>query len=159
VSDPSDLAARTWAGDWGGRVVAHFRALGYSSVAEFLERNPAEPYLALADRLGDDMAAFQLERVQFEDAQRSGTVRRAAMDSLARDVNDQLPGGWPDDSTGHFGVARVYATWATRLEMTDAGLKALADAVWAALSPPAGWLPTREDDPLITAAFDRGWPP
>jgi hypothetical protein len=142
-------------------VAARVRALGYPSVTAFLESIPAEPYLAAADRLGGDVAAIQLERVHLEEAQRAGTVRRAAIDSFVREVNYHLPGGWPHNPTGHFRVASVYATWTTRLQMTNADMKPKADAVWAALttlSPPAGWLPTRVDDPLVVTAFNRGWP-
>ncbi|WP_145234368.1 NUDIX hydrolase [Urbifossiella limnaea] len=162
MNDASDRATRTWSGDWRNRVIVRVRALGYPSVAAFLESIPAETYKAASDRLGDDVAPIQLELAQFAEARRSGTVRAAAMDSLVREATQHIPGGWPDDPVGHFGLGGVYVCWAIRVEDVQVALRAKADAVWAALtalSPPAGWLPTRVDDPLIVAAFDSGWPP
>lgn len=161
MSDPYDIAKRTWSGDWRARVAARVSALVYPSVMAFLESIPAVPYVAAADQLADDVAAIQLERMQFEEALRAGSVRQAAIDSVVRDANYHLPGGWPANPSGHFHVAGVYADWVTRLMGIQADLEAKGKAVWAALtalSPPAGWLPTRVDDPLIVAAFERGWP-
>jgi hypothetical protein len=112
-----------------------------------------------AERLGDDVAAFQLEWMHFEEGKND--IRRLAMDSLARDVKSHLPAGWRHGTKGDFDTAGAYADWVVRLEQQQPEIKPKAKAVWAALEelhPPVGWLPSGPDDPFIVDAFSRGWP-
>jgi hypothetical protein len=126
-----------------------------------MARFPGQPYTVLAERLGGDVAALQLEWMQYEEAEAKGSLRDAAMDSLARDLHAYLPNGWRNGAKEDFDTSSAFAVWATRLEQRSANVKAYANAVWdalEALSPPAGWSPTGPDDPLVKQAFLLGWP-
>ena len=60
-----------------------------------------------------------------------------------------------------FQTSGVYADWMTLLREYEPNIEDRADAVWAALrdlSPPTGWHPIGPDDPIIVAAFAKGWP-
>jgi hypothetical protein len=127
---------QTWIGDWRQRIRERIHSLGTERVTDFLERHPAEPYFKVARRLGNDVAAVQLARMQFEEASDRDEVRQVAMDGFSREVVENLKRGW--------------------------GVGPKGDAVWNSLKeiqPPRGWLPSGPNDPLIQAAFARGWPP
>ena len=151
-----------WNGDWRRRVRERVRALGCTSVTEFLSRFPGEPYLKTAERLGDGTAALQLEWIHFAEAASERDKRRAAMDSLVRDLHAYLPSGWATGTNADFNTARVFATWATRTGQQVPGTELKAKAVWDALKqmkPHTGWLPSDSTDSLLSRAFERGWPP
>jgi hypothetical protein len=149
-----------WGGNWRVKLTSRLRALGCTSVTEALASFPAEPYIQVAQSLGDDVAALQLEWIQFEEAKRVGRVRQVAMDSLVRDLNRYLPDGWRG-AKGDFDTASVFGTWATRLEQNMPELEPRARAVWKALKalhPPLSWSPAGPGDPFIVEAFSQGWP-
>jgi hypothetical protein len=68
--------------------------------------------------------------------------------------------------------ASAFAEWHSKLRCDKAiageeafdehgvEMSARGDTVWNALQElaPKGWLPESSDDPIIVAAFDRGWP-
>jgi hypothetical protein len=130
-------------------------------MTELLGRFPGEPYIRVAERLGENVAALQLEWMHFGEATARGEVRRAAMDSLARDLNAYIPNGWRHGAKGDFDTARAFASWATRLEQYMPELKSKANAIWdtlEAIKPQAGWSPSGPDDDMIAQAFSIGWP-
>src|SRR5262249_59355309 len=104
-----DRGQRTWAGDWRARLLARLHAQGLDTVAAFLARHPGEPYVRVARRLGDDVAAMQLMLLQFEEAEDADRLRRAAMDGLARELADCLRRGWGRGMHVKFNAARAYA--------------------------------------------------
>jgi hypothetical protein len=118
--------------------------------------------MKLVETLSDDVAAAQLEQVQFEDAAKSRlSLREAAMDALPRDLNYYLPDGWRHGARNDFETSRAFAVWATRIDLIAPTLKQRVDDTWAALEilqPPVGWKPTGPTDPIIAAAFAKGWP-
>jgi hypothetical protein len=86
------------------------------------------------------------------------------MDGFSREVVENLKRGWGVGRHADFRTAGVYAGWMALLEFrADAPqLRPKGDAVWNSLKeiqPPRGWLPSGPNDPVIQAAFARGWPP
>lgn len=156
-----DRNGQAWQGDWRVKILSRLRKLGFDTLTDFLARFPAEPYTAVAERLGDDVAAFQVEWIHYEEAKRIDRVRLAAMDSLARDLRFHLTTGWRGGIRGDFNTAGAYADWIVRLEQQQTDIKPKAKAVWDALEelhPRVGWSPSGPDDSLIVSAFARGWP-
>jgi len=156
-----DKGDRIWGGDWRAKLLSHLQQAGFDTVTDFLAQFPAEPYVELAERLGADVAALQLEWMQFEEARCRGGIRFAAMDSLPRELRYHLPGGWRGGTKGDFDTSGAYADWVVRLGQQAPDVEPKAKAVWAALEelrPPLGWLPTGPNDSFIVDAFLRGWP-
>jgi hypothetical protein len=161
-----ERARRTWEGDWRARIRERVRNIGFGSVSQFLAAFPTQYYTDVADRLGE-VAAIQLEVVQFDEAESPTSFREACKDSLVRDLNHYLTSGWEGGTKGNFPSASACATWKGRVGGTsrnvgaDPGRERLAKAVWDCLEqlkPPLGWLPKTADDPLIAAALEKGWP-
>jgi hypothetical protein len=156
-----DTSNKVWAGDWRKRVFSRIRATGYETITDFLAKSPADSYFDLAERLGEDVAALQLQWMQFGEANDERSIRFAAMDSFVREITYHLPKGWKQDAKSDFDTAGVYADWIGRIQEKQGELRPKAQAVWDALkkaSPPIGWLPKGPDDPLIVSAFQQGWP-
>ncbi len=153
---------RVWTSDWKRKVYIRLCAAEADSVTEWLSRYPGVPYLELADVLGADVAAIQIEMLHMEEAIQRRDLRSAAIDSLIRDFSEYLPNGWKEQPDGDFDTASVYATWATRITQADSRLEEITLKVWRHLkqmSPPKGWMPEGLDDRLINAAFDAQWHP
>jgi hypothetical protein len=152
---------RAWVHDWKDKLATRVAAEGFNTMSELLAKCPGEPYLTIADRLGDDVAAAQIEWMHFKEAIKCGQLRAAAMDSLARDIRSHLPAGWQQAAKGHFHTAGARADWIVRIEQADANVRSKAIAVWISLeksNPPVGWKPSGPEDALIVAAFHSGWP-
>lgn len=157
----NDQNRRIWTSDWKRKVYIRLCAADADSVTEWLSRYPGVPYLELADVLGSDVAAFQIEMLHVEEAQQRRDLRRFALDSLARDIHEYLRNGWKVQIAGDFETAAAFGTWTTRLIGAEPKLRPFIDAVWKDLNqspPPAGWLPSGADDPVLVAAFGRAWP-
>jgi hypothetical protein len=157
---------RTWEGDWRARILSRLSSLGFQTVFEFLQQFPCEAYVKLARRLGDDVAAIQLECLQFDEAASTGYVQQAALDSLIRDLFWHLTDGWEGCAKGNFATSGAYVDWLGRLEgssrnrQTNCELREKGQRVWNVLEqlqPPIGWLPVGLDDPYLAAAFATGW--
>jgi hypothetical protein len=159
--DSADAGQRVWGGNWQAKLRSKLHSLGCENIHDFLVRYPAESYLKLAKRLGEDIAALQLIWMQFDEAVRDKQFREAAKDCLTREVTAHLKRGWGKGVRIDFHTAGVYADWIGELTRVEPQARPLADAVWKALKelqPPEGWLPASPDDPLIVSAFDEGWP-
>jgi len=153
----------TWSTGWEKRLQNRVHALGCQSIGEYLEEYPGEPYVAVAERLGDDVAAIQLSRMQIQEIRDQREFRHVAMDSLAREISAHLPDGWQrcsplprveeaqtlwkhlaalggrtltDEETNRrieFQMSGVYAYWVVLLQKYDPKVDAQANAVWHAL--------------------------
>ena len=151
--------ARTWSGDWHGRILERVRQRGFNSASEFAAERTGASLIALADELGqEDIAAAQLRSVLVEEATHTNTVPRLLRDLLVRELRGALPRGWvcPLGDESRSRVAGAVADWWAELKehliegaTFDAG-RALLDADLA-----AGWLPEGPDDPVIVAFVDR----
>lgn len=152
----------TWTADWATRLRARVRDHGAETISDFLKMHPAVPYTEVVKRLAPWVAAMQLSRLQMEEARDQGTLREAAMDSLARNLNE-LPEGWVADSVTESRAAGAAAHTTTAVEIDGRSPQFRSHLLEVykalkALQPPVGWRPSGANDPLIQAAFDRGWP-
>ncbi len=153
----------TWSADWQGRLRNRVHALGCESIGEYLGKYPGEPYVAVAKRLGDNVAAMQLSQMQIQEIRDERQFRWVAMDSLAREISANLPNGWQRSSPPprieegqtlwkhlaafgsrtlteeethqriEFQLSGVYAYWVVLLQKYDPQVDARANAVWDAL--------------------------
>ncbi len=177
------ISSTAWTGNWQARALTGLNSRGYASILDYLRDNPAKPYLAVAEELGPDIVAMHLVRMEFEDAEREGHLRWAAMDCLARELREVFPNGWgkvhkppkrspianerqdeideTDEERIQFQKAKAIGIWVAMVGQVPTNAKPCLRAVWAALQelcPPVGWLPQGPDDPLIVGAFEKGWP-
>jgi len=152
-----------WQGNWKKRILDRLHAQGFSKLTDYLRQRPAVPYSEIADLLGrDEVAAFHVEWLHFEEAVKHGQLRQAAIDSLVREISYHLPNGWKEETKGDFDTASVWADWIVRLESYSDNVQPLASAVWNELldsHPPAGWRPQAVEDHRILRAFEVAWPP
>jgi hypothetical protein len=156
--------AKTWSGDWHGRILERVHQRGFETVTQYADQHPGVCLLALADELGsDDVAAAQIKSVLVQEAIRTRTVPRVLRDLFVRELRRSLPQGWkyPLDDASRSEVAGALAHWQTELEVEDhldcfddeSTFKAGQDLLNAEL--PTGWLPAGPDDPVVTAFVDR----
>jgi hypothetical protein len=151
--------AKTWSGDWHGRILERVHQRGFETVTQYTDQHPGVSLLVLADELGqDDVAAAQIQSILVEEAIRTRTVPRVLCDLLVRELRDRLPQGWkyPLDDESRSEVAGAFAGWKTELEEhldRHAALAAGKDLLNAEL--PTGWLPEGPEDPVIVAFVDR----
>src|SRR5437879_1237618 len=89
-----DAPEETWKENWAERILVRLQELGFDSVAAFLAGFPSEPYVDVVKRIAPWVVAMQLSRLQMQEAKHEKRLRKAAMDSLARDLNWRLPNGW-----------------------------------------------------------------
>jgi hypothetical protein len=153
----------TWDADWQKRIFIHLREKGYETINDFLRHFPAEPYVDVANRIAPWVAAMQLSRLQMQEAKHQGTIRGAAMDSIARNLNWRLPAGWAIDDKSVSEAAGAFANTSTSvvIDGQSAEFKSRIREIYQALKalqPPNGWRPIGANDPLIQEAFERGWP-
>lgn len=161
-----------WSGDWQNRLLKRIRAMGYRNVTDYLEAHPGVPYHDVAKDLGRplpdgkgcDIAAIQIQGLQYLEAVAHGKLREFAMDSLVRILRDHLRRkGWNEGVHAKFNRACAYAAWCGLVSQSgeDEAAKMCAAKTWEALeqlSPPQGWRPSSPDDPYVVAAFNKGWP-
>ena len=102
-----EISSKVWESDWRKKVMTRIRAAGCATVTEYLASSPKESYLKAAAKLGDDVAAFQLEWIQFDEATDPKSFRTAAMDSLVREMDRHLLEGWKQESGTDFDTARA----------------------------------------------------
>lgn len=153
--------SRAWDGNWRARLVGRIQEFGFENAAEFLASIPGIPYPEAANRLGNDVASFQLEWLHFEKGTNENTIRLLAMDSLPRDLSSHLKHGWRGGTKGDFDTSGAYADWTVRIGQCNEDFEAKAKLVWGELEklqPRIGWLPAGPTDPLVVEAFRRGWP-
>jgi hypothetical protein len=153
-----------WTSDWRSIIRSRVRPHGAETFADFAQRHPQIPYVKLARLLGAGVVAAQLEMMQFEEAKAGGFLREAAKDALCRTIHRHIKRGWRVGIHSQRATAGAYAEWLTLIEFEAScpDLVSTAKAAWGALEalePPSGWLPSGAADPLILAAFDKGWPP
>jgi hypothetical protein len=151
-----------WQGNWKKRLLDRLQGRGFATLTDYLRQKPGVPYLEIADLLGkEDVAAFHVEWLHFEEAVRHDEFRELAIDSLVREISHHLPDGWKEEAKGDFNTASVWGDWIVRLENYSNNIKPIASAVWTELSnshPPAGWKPQAAEDHRIVRAFDAAWP-
>ncbi|QDE93641.1 NUDIX hydrolase [Myxococcus xanthus] len=140
-----------WRGNIKARLYERVRERGYDSLTAFAEARPAVPLYALADELGNDVAAVQLLSGLLAEAERSKKVTRFVRDVLVRLLSQSLPNGWPDvlDDANRFKVAKALGSWTAYTPETHEERARLVGDALLANPPPAGWRPLGPDDELL----------
>ncbi len=134
---------------------------GYRTLADYLNATPGMPYITLAKDLGNNIAAFEIEIVQFEAAILNRSVRHLAIDALSRDLNLHLPNGWRLNARQDFDTVCAASMWRARILFWRKNCETVTDRVWDALvtsTPSTGWTPSGPSDPVLVYAFNTGWP-
>jgi hypothetical protein len=149
-------------GDWTKRFYDLLKGLGFESIHEFLQTCPGLTYFDIANKFNNEIAPIQIKELQIQEAIRSGTVRDAAVDSLTRIMRHHMKKGWRSSQIRKHEGMSVFSTWVQPLQML-AGINSVDFplAVWQALQqekPPEGWCPVNSSDPILEAAFKKGWP-
>jgi hypothetical protein len=151
--------AKTWSGDWHGRILERVRQRDFETATEYVSSRPGVSLVSLAEELGpDDVAAAQLRSVLLDEAERSNTVSRLLCDLLVRELRDRLPEGWkhPRSDDSRFRAAAAIAAWTAEFrDLLDQGAKLAAGKAFLDAELPTGWLPEGPDDPVIAAFVDR----
>jgi hypothetical protein len=151
--------AKTWSGDWHGRILERVQQRGFETVTQYADEHPGVSLIVLADELGpDDIAAAQIRSILVEEAIRTRTVPRVLRDLFVRELRQALPHGWkyPLDDASRSEVAGALADWETELQAhldEERVFKAGQELLNAEL--PTAWLPEGPDDPVIIAFVDR----
>ncbi|WIG94172.1 NUDIX hydrolase [Myxococcus sp. SDU36] len=140
-----------WRGNIKARLYERVRERGYDSLSAFAEARPAVPLHALADELGNDVAAVQVLSGLLAEAERSKKVTRFVRDVLVRLLAQSLPSGWPDvlDDANRFKVAKALGSWSAYTPETHEERARLAGDALLATPPPAGWRPLGPDDEFL----------
>jgi hypothetical protein len=152
----------TWSPNWSGRIRNTVRSLGFANLTECLASMPSQPYGEIARRLGN-VAPIQIIALQFQEAKSSGRLREAAMDSLCRNLVEQLPEGWGVGENAEWQSVRALSSWTSEVQVTGecqefkSTLLAVATA-FREMPPPRGWIPHGPDDSIIESIFDSRWP-
>ena len=165
-----DDAITAWSGDWRSRLSERLRSSGFADLRDLLKKYPSDTYQQLARRIGTnpdtgvlDIAPIQIQLVQFEDPAALLSCHRAfARDALVRFLRQHLPRGWNATKRADFQRAGAKVDWINLVSdaQKNADLRERAEEVWECLVgalPSDDWLPQSSDDPLIEAAFNRGW--
>ncbi|WP_044890207.1 hypothetical protein [Myxococcus hansupus] len=140
-----------WRGNIKARLYERVRERGFESLTAFAEARPAVPLYALADELGNDVAAVQILSGLLYEAEQSKKVTRFVRDVLARLLSQSLPNGWPDvlDDANRFKVAKALGSWSAYTPETHKERGRLVRVALHANPPPAGWRPIGPDDELL----------
>ena len=140
-----------WKGNIKARLYERVRERGCDSLTAFAEARPAAPLYALADELGNDVAAVQVLSGLLAEAEQRKQVTRFVRDVLVRLLSQSLPNGWPAvlDDANRFKVAKALGSWSAYTPEThEERVSQVGDALLAN-PPPPGWRPLGPDDELL----------
>ena len=145
------------------------RALGFDSLEAFLTSRPGVGDVTFAKELGPPIVGVDLVREFLTRAHARGQIafREAALDLLARHLREGLPNGWnrlgpADDADTDVEMVNIaaFTIWSSQIALVDETVHESALSVFDALKTTVqtGWRPEDHSDPLLRAAFNRGWP-
>ncbi|NTX53408.1 NUDIX hydrolase [Myxococcus sp. CA039A] len=140
-----------WRGNIRVRLYERVRACGYDSLTAFAAARPAVPLYALADELGDDIAAVQVLSGLLNEAEQHKQVTRFVRDVLVRELSERFPNGWPDalDDAIRGEIALALGSWTSYSPDTHKERVRQARAALRVSPPPPGWRPLGPDDELL----------
>lgn len=144
-----------WQGNWAKRIYQYTQERGFESVTDFAAQYPLFSTIHLADLLGEDVAAVQLESLWYMEAERRGALHWFVRDLLVRQLHECMPNGWGVGTEDEFAYVRSisYGRWISSL---DEAHRSAANKAWDQLKQqdiPVGWLPKGPDDPILEGAF------
>jgi hypothetical protein len=140
-----------WRGNIKARLYERVRARGFDSLTAFADARPTVPLYALADELGNDVAAVQILNGLMHEAEQRKQVTRLVRDVLVRELAERFPNGWPDvlDDETRGEVAMGLGSWFAYTPVTYRERVDRAGDVLLSSSPPLGWRPLGPDDALL----------
>lgn len=143
--------SETWEKDWPTRVYERIASFGFHSLSEFMDSRPMVSLLSLADELGPDVAAVQLESLWFREAENRGRLAHTLGSLLIRYIREAIPQGWTTGDEFDSNLADGFSMWENiaDLVLSDSG----RERVWERLrnlSPAPGWLPVVPHDELTS---------
>ena len=151
-----DMGSRTWQEDWPFRIYEILHERGFHSMTQFIDSRPMVSLLDLAEDLGHDVAAIQVEGLWFREADEQGMLDQALASLLIRRIREEIPGGWASGDKFEHHLACAFASWGCVADVV------LPDPeqhrVWEFLhdlAPAPGWLPTVPYDDLTTHLLDE----
>lgn len=157
-----DLASHVWP-EALSRVL---ETRGFASLSAYVDSRPEASLAELATDLGGpDMAPIALEQRLIAEAEATGTMDRCARGILARELRDELPGGWrSDESDGGQEMTRqarqlseVFLSLAIALPEAYRDAIDRVQAAMNAAELPAGWLPEGPHDLALVELFTYSW--
>ena len=143
------MSSATWQHDWPIRVYERVQGLGFHSLSEFIDSRPMVTLLELADELGPDIAAIQLESLWFREAEEQSRMAHALGSLFIRRIRDAIPHGWSSGDDFESELAGGFASWGRVADMALS--ESDQDRVWDKLknlSPESGWLPVIPHDEM-----------
>jgi len=151
------MSIPAWEGDWSNDMAAAVGALGFASLTQYADREPAMTYHQLADELGKAaqrvFAPVQVEHRLRDLASGSGDLSLFARASLVRHLRQLMPAGWSTKDV--FPFSHAIGAWASRLpETLQRKCLAVAKNI-RELSPQECWLPVDCKDTIIVGAFEE----
>lgn len=147
------MSTHTWQPDWPFRIYSRLEEFGFHSLSEFLDSRPTETLIVIADELGTDVAAVQLEALWYREASERGQMVRFLGSLLIRCIRRSLPNGWSSGERFEFKLAGAFASWARVVDdvLSDQERDSVYDKL-CSMSPVEGWLPIYPHD-HITAGL------
>lgn len=141
------MNAGTWQPDWPFRAYEALEQLGFHSLSEFMDSRPMVSLVTLADELGTDIAAIQLEELWYREAVERGRIAHLLGSLLIRRIRKAIPAGWATGEEFDSRLAQGFVSWESVADqiLPDAA----RDQVWnwlKNLKPEAGWLPVDPHD-------------
>lgn len=156
------FAMKRWPEDWKTTLLTAVKNKGHSTVTSLLVAIPLVGFKELALRLSGKIIPYQLQRVYYEEAVDSNTLRAAAIDSMLRRFRDCVPNGWMVDKESlGAGEANLTATWIAELAEASPAMKPIAEGIAKSIfmrKPPEGWMPDGAGDPILGDIFGQHWP-
>lgn len=154
-TDQNDTT-QAWEGDWEQRIHRRIQELGHPVYHDYLKARPGHSYDQMALELGEDVAPVQLARLHAlntKDCDRA----LAIVDSFARYLRGALKKGWGLDRYWETAVLGALSSWYVTWN-SESELDAFQREVFL-MHPEPGWIPKDSEDPILSEAAKRVWPP
>ena len=150
------MAKDAWHGEWRTRIYTLLREKGFDSTTSYADTMPLVPVLELAEQIGSNVAAIQLEMLLFQEAQEHNSLPRFLRSLLVRRIREAAPEGWRkgDPKRFQFRLASTIASWQRVAGKVISEQE--QEQIWKAIRDADvqnGWLPDGPDDPVIVAAL------
>ena len=125
-------------------------------MTQFIDSRPMVSLLDLAEELGPDVAAIQVEGLWFREAEDQGFLDQALASLLIRCIREEIPNGWASGERFRFELAGAFASWGRVAEVVlpDPEQHRLWEFLHD-LTPEPGWLPTVPYDDLTARLLDE----
>lgn len=144
-----------WKGDSRKRISDGAKKNGFPSVLAFAQVHPTLGFEQLAELLGENIAPIQVLWLLREEYVSASNMRGFAISCFVRYFTEIVPKGWRVEANFDFKFAHALACWSSSL---GSELEQDCDVVierFNRKSLPTGWLPSGEDDPIVSEIFSN----